>query len=245
MIDFGFSSPTAYLDFECVGLAGVGGLRVNAINNQNIGTNVKRDNKQPEFYDLNSCRGTYAKDSVVAIHPVLYYDVLSPILTSTLSVKVTDTKGNYLTSVDGVVLDGTQNNPNAIYEVKFTEFGEYYVDYSCVDLQGNACSTRSFIVIKDFKKPLLTFMGGITEGGTITVNKGETLLIKYTLTDDTSQGDALECYITVMDLKSHYIYAYHNTNQIAFSYIGKFEVTLTARDAAGNCTVKSFFVVVS
>ena len=88
-------------------------------------------------------------------------------------------------------------------------------------------------------------MAPISEGATIAVSKGETLVVGYTLTDDTSSGDQLECYITVMDMKSHYIYGYRATNQISFSYQGYFEVTFTARDAAGNYTIKSFFVVVS
>ena len=243
--DFGFTSSTVYLDIECVGLNGKGGIRINSINNQNIGTNVKRDNKSPEFYDANPSRGTYAKDSIVNIYPVIYYDVLSPILNDTISVKVTDAQGNYLKSIDGILLDGIQNDPNAVYAVKFTDFGEYYVDYASSDLQGNDCTTRTFIVIKDCEKPVLTLIGEISEGKTVNVAKGEELLISYTLTDDTSDSDQLDCYITVLDLKTHYIYAYNETNHISFSYQGNFEITLTARDAAGNYTTKSFFVIVN
>ena len=245
LVDFGFTSSTVYLDIECIGLNGRGGIRINSINNQNFGTNVKRDNKTPEFYDANPCRGTYPKNAIVDIHPVIFYDVLSPILNNTISVKVTDVKGNCLTSIDGILLDGIQNDPNVVHAVKFTEFGEYYVDYVATDLQGNICSTRTFIVIKDCEKPILNFVDPISEGATIAVSKGETLVVGYTLTDDTSSGDQLECYITVMDMNSHYIYGYRATNQISFSYQGHFEVTFTVRDAAGNYTIKSFFVVVS
>ena len=132
-----------------------------------------------------------------------------------------------------------------MYAVKFTDFGEYYVDYASSDLQGNDCTTRTFIVIKDCEKPVLTLIGEISEGKTVNVAKGEELLISYTLTDDTSDSDQLDCYITVLDLKTHYIYAYNETNHISFSYQGNFEITLTARDAAGNYTTKSFFVIVN
>lgn len=244
LVDFGFSSDTAYLDFECIGLSGIGGIRINSINNQNLTNRDGRDNKEPEFFNAMPARGTYAKGAVVKICPLSYYDVFSPVLNNMKTIAVTNEAGEYMKSVDGVTMNGVDNDPNKTYEVAFTEYGEYYVDYACSDLQNNASTTREFIVIQDMKDPVLTFGGNITEGGTITLNKGDTLIVSYSVEDDTTPVAEIESYITVMDMASHYIYGYHETNQLKFSYAGTFEVTVTCRDKALNHTTKSFIVVV-
>ena len=92
--------------------------------------------------------------------------------------------------------------------------------------------------------PVLTFTGNIVENGTIEISEGETLVVTFTVRDETSTDEEIEWYITVMDMKSYYIYSYQGTNQLKFLYKGTFEVKLICRDAAGNYTDKSFTVVV-
>lgn len=187
-----------YFDVELGGITGsYAGVIINTISNQKFTTSTKTDNTQP-LLNYTSSAGTYPIDSDITIYKPNCLDILTPFILNknTVKVKVTLSK-KPVTSVDGVLLDGTQD-PNRDYVVKLAEFATYKVDYYIYDTAGNEYAKTYRFTGADTNKPVITLGYNFTEDTIHNVTLGKPFTISYDVTDDYTVPEKLVIAVKII-----------------------------------------------
>ncbi len=182
--------PTNNLFYVSLELGGIVGenaaISVTTIANVEIDNSLIIDNKPPITY-YQSSAGNYAIGSEVTIFAPIVADFATPFSTKkSASVKVT-LNNVPVTSVEGVVLDGTQD-PTKNYTLKVTDFITYRIDYKATDVAGKNAGSTYRITGVDKVGPVITLNYGFNENTVHNVTLGKPFTIDYSVTDDRSVG---------------------------------------------------------
>ena len=206
------------------------------IRNYNLKNDRTDDNVAPKI-SLKDFSGEYEIGSVITISVPCVTDVLSTVLTENISLYA-EYNGEVLCSVDGVSLDG-YCDPLREYQIKLEGFGQYSISFTAKDGAGKRISKMCFIEVVDCVAPELTVKGG----NTVTLAKGGTLKLDYTVSDDWTASENIVVTVFMRDLKTNAFYTF-NDYKIRFAYAGKYEVYLYAKDESGNYSYKVIQVTV-
>lgn len=238
--EINFTSGLAYLDIQLNDINGNAGILVNEINNQNLYVGVV--DRKPPTAQFDKTVGNYKIGGIVTINPANFYDVLSPINKNSmsLSVKLNDQP---LTSIDGVVLDGENNDSNRAYQVELKEFGSYYVNFVCADGFGRKGEAVYILTVKDVTAPTITLNGKFKENCVVTMKEGQKLIVDYSVFDDISSKENLVVSLAVKNLRHNTIRIFKDNKFIA-TECGEHEISILCMDEAGNYSKVSFYITV-
>lgn len=150
----GFNSHEVFVSFRLTGVQENCAINFISINNQRF-INTIRDTSQPQLIVDGSYSGMYTPNTKITLPMARAYDVLNYTDVPLLTVKTPD--GGYLTTVDGVSLNGVPANRE--YVVQPSALGRYTVIYTATDFSGLKKESTKSIVIFDDVLPTLTVTG--------------------------------------------------------------------------------------
>ncbi len=240
-----FSSDKILLHFELMGIkeAEKIGFEIREIANQPFSATIKRD-MNTALLAFQSSAKSYGRGEVATVYPAQATDVLGNVLAKNIKVQVYKPNDEYAVSVDGVVLDGTQDNTRA-YDVLLDTFGAYTVYYNVVDSFKNGEGNPEYYVmlVEDSVPPTLTLEDGYAETSIVTVKLNSTVkLVGYTASDDVTSGEALKVFYAVETPNKclHILFG----DSFKASIVGEWKVFYYCYDEAGNFATRSYTVVV-
>ena len=188
--------------------------------------------------------GHYGVGEVVTLPSVMFVDVLAGVQFDAVSTSFVYERRTTQTSVDGILLDGQQNDPTKEYQVVITDVGEYRYNFKVSDDFGNTNNSYMIINAVDKVAPTINFKGQIKEDTIVTVKVGGTIKLNYTVSDNITETERLTYTVMVKDWKNSIIRPI-NSKSITFDTAGRYEVSIVCQDLANNVTIKSFDVIVA
>ena len=228
----GFPSGKAYVSFGIDG----GGMTVSSLNGQEIG-DVTTDLVRPSVYGTTE-RGERAPGDTVVLTATYAADVLDPDIEFTFCVY--DPDNNFVTSEEGVLLDGTAP-PQRDYTLRLDKLGYYRAVYTARDHAGNQNRFTRTFTVTDTAAPVIELTGKYD----VTAEAGDRVTVaRCTVTDNLD--DYCNVYVTVKTPDSRMLYlGYGNDLFFDATRRGVYTVSYIAYDSNGNMTVLSYRITVS
>ncbi len=230
-----FNSSLCYVDVELVNISGNASIIIDIINDQNFRNNRYNDNVNPKI-SFKDFAGEYELGSVIDISVPCVTDVLSTVIYENISLFV-EKDGEVMFSLDGVKLDSTCN-PLRGYQIKLDSFGQYTITFMAKDGAGRSAQALCYVSVVDTVAPEI-----FVEDDSVKLKVGNTLDVKYSVTDDRTPAEDITVTLFMMDVKTNAFYTF-NDFKIRFSYASEFDVYLYAKDAAGNVSYSVISVIV-
>ena len=226
----GFSREV-YLSIEFLEVSGDSALKIFNINKNNM--TVTQDKTGPVL-SITVIRGDKPHGETVVIPAAFASDVLSPTVIFTMT--VVDANGDYVKSVDGILLDGT-NSPARDYEILLKEYGDYLVSYIAFDGLRNKTEYSYGINIVDATPPIIT-LSGIKD----TARAGKTVaLAKASVTDNVSVNLTASVYI---ESPNGIIISVTEPAFVPYA-VGVYRIFYIAYDENGNMGMAGYTLTVS
>ena len=230
----GFPSNMAYIEFEIFGVSGEAELCIAKINNQAMCDLQSEDFMMPELFTKRS-NGDVALNTIIPIYGARVYDVLSNSVKLTLAVRGPD--GQYLTALDGTVLN-TSCNPYMDYEIKATQYGKYSITFVATDEAGNTNRYSYGFEAIDMGAPTI-----IVDTSTIKAELGKVITVKgYSASDNITSPAQLKVSIYV--LRPGYIMELVTDSKINLDEKGTYTVYYYCYDELNNIVVTSYKILV-
>ncbi len=238
---FNFTTTKAYFDIVLEDITGVAGIRIVELNAHKF-AHDGRTNVAPAPLMILP-QGEYKEGSIVTIYAANFADVLTPIVKDKVSISVTDPNGDYMTALDGTVLDGTCD-PYKDYQVELGGMGQYSVSYTATNGLNKKTSPPGFIFVVDLEAPEITLKGGLYEDCVLYLKPGQKYKVKYSVTDNVSLRENLFTRIIWhnRDLCRAWLFF---DDIIYFTEEGTYQVSVNSFDEKGNYAKMSFTVVVT
>ena len=228
----GFTNDFAYLTIEMEGVSGTSELCLKNLNRQSM-NNANKDRFSPQIL-TNAVSGDRVLNEEIHISGALAADVLTNNWEFTM--KVTAPDGTPVVAKNGVALNGVDNDPTSAYDVVFSSYGEYVIEYFAKDRFGKERPLVYYINVKDSVAPEVT-LGKATK----TAKVGETITVAdISITDNVSTE--FSTYICVETPGSNVVEVVNN--KFVASKAGEYVVRYMVWDEAGNYTFKSYVVTV-
>ena len=232
-----FESNRLLLSVSFIGVDGDAGIKVQRIGSQ--GFDATSDRIEADIYYPDSQFGIHELGSVLTLQPAEVTDVLSPYLQKNQKFTVTAPNGSYVTSVDGVLLDGTCDVTRA-YQIKIESVGSYLVQYTYEDQSGNVKSSYYGIDVPERNAPVIT-LDGVEDGAVLTAEINTWVdIAQYSASDDTTAVEELRAYVAVFD--PDYMYVTVENGRFGAIKAGDYIVQYYCYDAEGNCASMRYTV---
>ena len=232
-----FESNRLLLSVSFIGVDGDAGIKVQRIGSQ--GFDATSDRIEADIYYPDSQFGIHELGSVLTLQPAEVTDVLSPYLQKNQKFTVTAPNGSYVTSVDGVLLDGTCDVTRA-YQIKIESVGSYLVQYTYEDQSGNVKSSYYGIDVPERNAPVIT-LDGVEDGAVLRAEINTWVdIAQYSVSDDTTAVEELHAYVAVFD--PDYMYVTVENGRFGAIKAGDYIVQYYCYDAEGNCASMSYTV---
>ena len=231
-----FTTDNCLLDIELIGITGEAYLDVHTINGQPF-QKTFFDVIQPMIF-IKSPAGQRSLGDEIVLEPASYTDVISPSLYGMLKLAVTDPSGNYVTSKEGILMDGTVLGTQR-YTFDATKYGNYRITYSTQDQSGNSYAATPVVIIADETAPTVTINGS----NTVTVKRLSVYTINnFTVADNYSATEKLTVTPIVIDEKHHSVISVGT--RFEAKYAGTYTVYVYCEDEAGNSSYATFTLIV-
>lgn len=230
----GFKGGFASFKVMFTGVNGKVGCAVSHVCNQPFNQGV--DNIKPVIYVAEKMPNLVEINQEFTIKQAYAFDLLDS--AATLTFKLMSNNGKFVSSVDGVVLDGTQNL-NRDYTVKLSDYGRYALQYISVDCSGNRYDVQNLITVKDSVGPVITLEENYQTQGRV----GDTIAVaKMQANDNVDDTVTLRCYViapngTMITLDLNGSFTANNK--------GTYKVYAYAVDQSENVTIVSYSVYVA
>ena len=235
-----FTSDKVFVSVKMVGVEGDAGIGISAVANQSFTERTTRDAIAPTVYIADLQMGIKELGATAVLNPAQVTDVLSPFLEKNLGITVTDPNGDFVTSVDGVLLNGTCS-ASVKYEIKLEQHGDYVVMYSYTDQNGNNMPIRYAINVPERIKPTIQLQGVNANDIVLTQVNTKVKIADFTVSDDTSTASEIRSYVYVSspDFTTAEIdeNGYFNVRKA-----GDYTVMYTCYDLEGNFTIVTYIV---
>lgn len=230
----GFPSGRIYVSVNFVNAAVGAQIDVVSVNGHPM-TTATSDRIAPKIVIMSAnYGGTHEIGSTVTLPAAMAGDTLDPNVTFTM--KVTDGKGNIVTDVDGVKLNGV--DPGREYTIKLEEYGQYSVSYTASDTFNQRNNTRPLnytLNVVDEIAPEIKFEAKFAE----TVKVGESMVIpKFTVTDNVSAAEDITITKYVLTPSGVLVTIPEESNSVKAVQAGKYEFRIIAVDKAGNVAIE-------
>ena len=236
-----FTSEKMLLWVEMDGMEGASCLNISKLCGNKF-TDATKDKADPVLYISKTNNGYQDYNKVITLSKASACDIFAPYVESGLRLTVRKPDGNYATSLDGVVLNGTCPVDRE-YQIKLDEIGIYNVLYEYVDQNGNNCSFGNYPTIRDQVAPTLTVEGKVQDQ-VVTAKWGATVEVaKYTVSDDLSKEDKIIAWVNVF-YPDGQILEVANGGTFHAKKKGKYTIFYSAYDEVGNFTTFAYYVMV-
>ena len=238
--DIDFTTAACYLDISLNGIYGDSAIEIRSVNNQNFNRNLHFDMNKPEV-SIYKSEGTYKIGDIVTVYNPQFLDVLSPVDVSGIKLTVTY-NGAFVSSVDGVLLDGIHNDPLKTYQIAPKELGNYRVSYSAHDSSSTSesASASYMFTVVDTVAPVITIEEGYNEDTKIQMTAGEKLSFHYTLADNVDEE--LTAFVIVTNIHTLVNHTY-TSGEFFMDEVGEYDVHVVCVDEAGNVATVTFRVI--
>ena len=234
----GFSSQKVKLSVEVNGISGQTAISMQKVNMQVIASTSKYDGVSPSVYfygiDVNQ---RYEINQDIKI-PVIYCaDVID--IQPNLRVKVINEDGDALTSIDGILLDGSQDCSRE-YIVRASTYGTYYIDYMAEDFSGEYDKKSIELKVEDSAAPTIT-LGSYKQSAKL---KSTIKIASIDMQDNcTAQSDLnLKIYVIKPDGKVMTIF---KDGDFKADLKGKYTIAYYVYDQAGNLQIAKYSINVA
>lgn len=229
----GFPSGRAYLSLKLTGVDGTSAISMYKIGNQNFNYNAM--DAVPEIlFDMHA-GGEMQVGDVVYLKPFYAQDVLD--YDCLVKFYVIDPSGNFVTALDGTLLDGNATDYTKAYSIVMETMGVYNICMEVSDTIGNSQLYAYGITTVDRTPPTIRLIKGETEfevgdtvevweAGAVTATGEETTVFVYVYSPD---GKLTQIYSGSFQAKRK----------------GEYTVFYQAIDGAGNSAMESYQIVVS
>lgn len=210
--------------------------RVNSVYNHKV-TDLSTDRIGPMVSVSGDYGGTFVLGDEYYIQPATAFDVVSPSVNFTLTVKNSDRK--IVKDVNGLPLDGV--DPTTGYTIRLDEYTKYTITYTAKDLsRGNNTKFEYSVSVEDNVAPTLLF----TDAVPATAKKGTTLTLpRYTAQDNVSASENISIETTIYYPNGRSKTA--SGEKLTFSSVGVYKIVYVAYDEAGNFAVRTFEITVT
>ncbi len=240
--DVAFKTNEAYLDIELCGITGDAGVSINVLNKCKLKREYQ-DRDMPSFIGVVPS-GTFSVGDYVTIGAARFIDDSSIIIKDNTSMTVSF-NGEYLTSVDGIKLDGSQD-PTRSYQILVNERGDYNVIYSAKDNFNHVIEASYSLTVRDNVAPTIKFSGSIKEDVIVYAKPGYTVKLAFSMNDNYTPTKELTFKIFVLNKHTTTMYAVPSGEKsFKLTSIGTYDVSVVCYDTEGNKTTKTFTVVIS
>ncbi len=238
--DIDFTTSACYFDIVLSGISGDSAIEIRTVNNQNFNRKLVFDMNIPEVAVYKS-EGNYKVGDVVTIESPQFLDVLSPVVVSGVKLSVV-CNGNYVTSVDGTLLDGINNDPFKTYQIEAKELGIYLVSYSAYDdfSVDNLASASYMFNVVDTDAPVIIIKEGYNENTKVTITAGQKFTFNYTVTDTVDKE--LTTYVILSNTNT-LVNRLYNSSSFFVDEVGEYDVYVVCVDTAGNMATVKFRLV--
>lgn len=231
-----FTSDWFFLDVELSDIIGESSIQIHSVNNQSFGK-LTGDRIDPEIF-AKKVSGQRSLDDVIVLSPATYTDVLSPALQNTLKVSVKAPDGQYVTSNEGILLDGSASGLVA-YTFTAMQYGNYRVVYRAEDQKGNSAELVSVIIVEDEIAPEVT----LSCKQRVSVPYLSVYKIDdFSVSDNITATDELIVTIVVIDEKNNSVISVGE--EFEAKYKGEYSVYVYCVDKAGNSGYAKYTIVV-
>ena len=239
----GFESLEAYVSISIETTSSSSEFTLNSLCGYSFSSSIARDRIAPVI-DINSnYGGTKSINSYYTIEAAYSFDVLSPNVVFTLD--VVDPSGEYLTALDGTILHNA--DPSQKYEIKLTEYGQYYFTLTSIEdsrflESGNSQIISFYLRVYDDVAPTITFTTGIPS----TAKVGSIVSFpKFSVSDNITAKEDLIIQKIILSPTGYYTYLKNNENSMKVTNVGIYRFIIHVIDEAGNFATKIFTVEVT
>lgn len=232
----GFPSKKIFVKFALKNVIDAYSVQVVKLNSHSFAS--KSDGVDPSYYyegvELNKI---YARGDVITIPQFYVEDVVD--IGPNLTVNVKDPQGNFVRSVDGVLLDGSQDL-NRAYQVEITQYGVYKCWYAVSDYSGNGGRLRPVnYTVEDHVAPIVTLSKARVEYKT----NDKVKVAKVSVTDDLSATENCIVKIYVRSPKDDF-FAVTN-NEFTATQKGIYTIFYYVYDEMENVEIIKYQIMVS
>ncbi len=179
-----FVSPKCYFEVVLEGITGESAIAITKINNEYI-YNSYTDSTNPEV-NLGRDASAQVINTIYTLESPWIIDVLSPVLSSGVQLTVTMPSGGYVSSVDGVILNGAIFDRN--FDFKLTEYGDYRIRIVCKDVSDCQMFINMTITVAEKDVPSIEFTDGTEAGDILEYKVGDTVTFKSVEGYDNVEG---------------------------------------------------------
>jgi len=261
--DDSFNCDKILLSVTFIGVDGDAGITVQRLGSQ--GFNATSDRIEADIYYKDSQSGIHEIGEVVNLSAAQITDVLSPYLEKNHKFVVTAPNGSYVTSLDGVLLDGSCDVTRS-YQIKLESLGSYLVKYIYEDQNGNPRTSYYGINVPERNKPTIV-LEGVNDGDLVkaktnswfaslleklfpyfaedlvnTKDYSWVTVAEYSVSDDLTPAEDLISYVVVYD--PDYLQVTIQDGKFAAFKKGEYTVCYYCYDSEGNCNTVSYTVCV-
>lgn len=226
-------SERFYMDisFNGVSVNGEAAIAVSKLMNQTI-SNGNRDYVSPVLIHDGFADKYYLGDTIT-ISAFDCYDFVDP--SPKLTYTVTKKGGGFVTSKEGVVLDGEANDYRRVYTIDGSSYIDCELFVSAIDYSGKRANLNRTLSITDVTAPTLTLNVTST-----TAKVGETVkFASYVATDDKS---SVSVSVIVIDATGHF--KLYTGDSFTPDKAGEYRIIYYALDEAKNASFAEYTLVV-
>ena len=257
-LEFQPTNNLFYIDLTMGDIYGDGAeITIGSLGNHAFRANRAYDSSAPMIYYA-SAAGSYPLNTVVTIAAPYVADVISPYVhtnadgsrNTKISVKL---NGQYVKSVDGITLDGTQD-PTRDYQLKLDQYATWKVEYIVTDSAGKMSMPNFNITAADMEAPVITLNYGFNENTIHNVTLGKTFSIESSVSDNVSKETKIQAgviiirdsdFFTIYSSKPHEALAEGEdlvpiTDSCIITRKGLYTVYVLALDEAKNMTIVTY-----
>lgn len=243
-----FKSGYCFISFELEKVEGQSKIVLQQLLNQTL-SDVSRDKIGPVVSYVSKINTAKIGQQFV-IERAYVADVLSGVVDSDINLLVTDPDGNFVTSVDNVLLDGTCDI-NRDYVISLDKAGDYSILYNAKDTNGYQTTSPGWLSLNvraDEQGPDVIIENNKSLSP-VTVSLGANHLVKVGVSDNyTKQQDVVVSVGIFNNEQGNYVYfnllKYNDGSLEQANFTaklrGKYTVYVYAYDQVGNITVKNY-----
>ncbi|MBE5751328.1 MAG: hypothetical protein E7357_02845 [Clostridiales bacterium] len=228
----GFPSGKAYLTMKMTGVDGAAAISMYKLGNQNFNYNAM--DAVPEIAFSRHNGGERKIGEVVELLPFYVSDVLD--YDCLVNFYVLDPDGEFVTALDGTLLDGSETEYSKPYSIVMEKTGIYNICMEVSDTLSNKQLYAYGISVVDRTPPKIRLVKGETQ---FTV--GDVTVWEATATDVV--GTELDVYVYVYKPDGKIIEVKEGVFNA--STAGTYTVFYQAMDAEKNSTIESYEIIVS
>jgi hypothetical protein len=231
-----FTDGLAYVSYVFEEVAGETTMAIHTLNGHYFSEET-RDWIAPMIEMKGDVGGEFTLWDEAVLPTIIANDVLSGNVDA--YVTLTSPSGNYMTTMDGKVLNNVRYDGTE-WKVVFGEYGDYVLSISCQDNTGNYAMIPVVYSVVDQVKPTLTISGEVVS----TAKVGENVSLPTAQVSDNLEGE-LTLVVYVIMPNGHVLEVKEGDKGFTATKAGVYMVVYSVSDEQGNFDYKYYKITVT